>query len=325
MSDRYLVACVAVAVVTLLLPISAMGQESALRTAWGDPNLQGVWTGSTLTRVERPLELADKELLTEEEVAALEREADQNRLVERAPRDNDPGTYNQIWFDPGTRVVGDRRTSLIVDPPGGRIPYHPEMRERQRLQREYRVAGQRNSWVDVDTGERCMTDGLPMLWLGYNPNHQIVQTPDHVVILHEMFRDRRIIPLDGRPHTNVRQWNGDIRGRWEGDTLVVETTNFVDKTEYRWANAWRMPTETMRVVERFTRVDAQTLDYELTIEDPAKFTRPWTISNPLTTDQASRGVTQGPLYEYACHEGNYSLQNVLSGARAEERPTSQSR
>ena len=328
MSNRYLAACVSVAVVALLLPSPAVGQEGSdtlLRTPWGDPNLQGVWTGSTLTPVERPLELVGKELLTEEEVAALEREADQARLVERAPRDNDPGTYNQIWFDPGTRVVGDRRTSLIVDPPDGRIPYLPEMRERQRLQREYRVAGQRNSWVDVDTGERCMTDGLPMLWLGYNPNHQIVQTPDHVVILHEMFRDRRIIPLDGRPHRNVRQWNGDIRGHWEGDTLVVETTNFVDKTTYRWANAWRMPTETMMVVERFTRVDAKTLNYELTIEDPAKFTRAWTISNPLTTDQASRGVTQGPLYEYACHEGNYSIQNVLSGARAEERPTTESR
>ena len=328
MSNRYLAACVSVAVVALLLPSPAVGQEGSdtlLRTPWGDPNLQGVWTGSTLTPVERPLELVGKELLTEEEVAALEREADQARLVERTPRDNDPGTYNQIWFDPGTRVVGDRRTSLIVDPPDGRIPYLPEMRERQRLQREYRVAGQRNSWVDVDTGERCMTDGLPMLWLGYNPNHQIVQTPDHVVILHEMFRDRRIIPLDGRPHRNVRQWNGDIRGHWEGDTLVVETTNFVDKTTYRWANAWRMPTETMMVVERFTRVDAKTLNYELTIEDPAKFTRAWTISNPLTTDQASRGVTQGPLYEYACHEGNYSIQNVLSGARAEERPTTESR
>ena len=325
MGDRCLVACLAVSVVALLFPLPVTGQESQLRTSWGDPNLEGVWTGSTLTPVERPLELAGKDLLTEEEVAALEREADQDRLVERAPRDNDPGTYNQIWFDPGTRVVGDRRTSLIVDPPDGRIPYLPEMRERQRLQRDYRVAGQRNSWVDVDTGERCMTDGLPMLWLGYNPNHQIVQTPDHVVILHEMFRDRRIIPLNGRPHADVRQWNGDIRGWWENDTLVVETTNFVDKTPYRWANAWRMPTETMKVVERFTRIDAKTLGYELTIEDPAKFTRPWTISNPLTTDQASRGVTQGPLYEYACHEGNYSLQNVLSGARAEERPTSDSR
>jgi hypothetical protein len=325
MNNRYLATCVAMAGVVLLLPLPAVGQEIPLQTPWGDPNLQGVWTGSTLTPVERPLELAGKDLLTEEEVAELERQASQARLVERAPRDNDPGTYNQIWFDPGTRVVGDRRTSLIVEPPNGRIPYHPEMHERQRLQRAYRTAGQRDSWVDVDTGERCMSDGLPMLWLGYNPNHQIVQTPDHVVILHEMFRDRRIIPLDGGPHAEIRQWNGDIRGRWEGDTLVVETTHFVDKTQYRWANAWRMPTETMRVVERFRRVDEKTLDYELTIEDPAKFTRPWTISNPLTTDQASRGVTQGPVYEYACHEGNYSLQNVLSGARAEEKPPSQSR
>ena len=138
MSNRYLAACVAVAVVGLVVPPSAVGQEGSdtlLRTPWGDPNLQGVWTGSTLTRVERPLELADKELLTEEEVAAMERQADQDRLVERAPRENDPGTYTQIWFDPGTRVVGDRRTSLIVDPPDGRIPYHPEMRERQRLQK----------------------------------------------------------------------------------------------------------------------------------------------------------------------------------------------
>ena len=325
MTDRYLMAWVLVALLALLSPPPAVGQETSLRTPWGDPSLEGVWTGSTLTPVERPTELAGKEVLTEEEVAALEREADQNRLVERAARDNDPGTYNQIWFDPGTRVVGDRRTSLIVDPPDGRIPYWPEMRERQRLQRDYRVAGERNSWVDVDTGERCMTDGLPMLWLGYNPNHQIVQTRDHVVILHEMFRDRRIIPLDGRPHASIRQWNGDIRGYWEGDTLVVETTNFVDKTAYRWANTWRMPTETMRVIERFRRVDATTLDYELTIEDPAKFTRQWTISNPLTTDQASRGVTQGPLYEYACHEGNYSLANVLSGARVADPSISGSR
>ena len=322
MRDRGFSVLVTVILVVLLVPVSTAGQEvsgTRLQTPWGDPDLQGVWTGSTLTPVERPQELAGKEFLTEEEAAALEHQADRNRLVERAPRENDPGTYNQIWFDPGTRIVGDRRTSLIKDPPDGRIPYRPEMRERQRAQREHRVRGQRDSWVDVDTGERCMTDGLPMLWLGYNPNHQIVQTPDHVVILHEMFRDRRIIPLDGRPHGNIRQWNGDIRGRWEGDTLVVETMNLVDKMHYRWANAWRIPTETMHVVERFRRIDAETLDYELTIEDPAKFTRPWTISNPLTTNQASRGVTEGPLYEYACHEGNYSLMNVLSGARAEER------
>ena len=134
------------------------------------------------------------------------------------------------------------------------------MRERQRLQVTYRLSGARNSWVDVDTGERCLTDGVPMFWVQPNPNHQIVQTPDHVVILHEMYRDRRIVPLDGRPHRTIRQWNGDIRGRWEGDTLVVESTHFVDKTDDRWVAAWRMPTETMHLVERFTRVDADTLE-----------------------------------------------------------------
>ena len=289
------------------------------RTPWGDPDLSGIWTGSTLTPLERRRDLAGKEFLTEEEATALEQGADQDRFVERLPRDGDPGTYNQIWFDPGTRIVPDRRTALIVDPPDGRIPYTSEMRERQRLQGAYRVSGARNSWVDVDTGERCLTDGVPMFWLGYNPNHQIMQTRDHVVILHEMFRDRRIIPIDGRPHGTIRQWNGDIRGRWEGDMLVVESTYFVDRRDDRWAATWRMPTETMHLVERFTRVDADTLEYEFTVTDSTKFTRPWSVRIPLTTNQAARGVTQGPLYEYACHEGNYSIANVLSGARAEDR------
>ena len=302
----------------VLAPLSVGGQE-VMRTSWGDPDLRGLWTGSTLTPLERPQQFAGQEFLTEEEAAGLEQRADRNRFVEREVREGDPGTYNQVWFDPGTRLLPDRRTALVVDPPDGRIPYTPEMRERQRLQSAYRVGGARNSWVDVDTGERCMTDGVPMFWLGYNPNHLIVQTPDHVVILHEMFRDRRVIPLDDRPQGTVRQWNGDIRGRWEGDTLVVESTHFVDRTADRWSATWRMPTETMHLVERFTRVDATTLDYEFTLTDPAKFTRPWSVLLPLTTNQASRGVTAGPLYEYACHEGNYSLMNVLSGARAEDR------
>ena len=301
-----------------LAPRPAAGQAPP-RTPWGDPDLQGIWTGSTLTPLERPRDLAGEEFLTEEAAAALEQRADQNRFVERVPRDGDPGTYNQVWFDPGTRIVPDRRTALIVDPPDGRVPYTAETRARERLQMVYRVSGARNSWVDVDTGERCLTDGVPMFWLGYNPNHQIVQTPDHVVILHEMFRDRRIIPLAGRPHGTIRQWNGDLRGRWEGDTLVVESTHFVDKTDDRWAATWRMPTETMHLVERFTRVDADTLEYEFTLTDPAKFTRPWSVRIPLTTNQAARGVTEGPLYEYACHEGNYSIVNVLTGARAEDR------
>ena len=200
----------------------------------------------------------------------------------------------------------------------GLVPYTPEMRERERRQMAYRVSGARNSWVDVDTGERCLTDGVPMFWLGYNPNHQILQTADHVVILHEMFRDRRIIPLTTRPHGAIRQWNGDIPGYWDGETLVVESTQFVDKTADRWAATWRMPTETMYLVERFTRIDVDTIDYEFTLTDAVKFTRPWSVRIPLTTNQGARGVPEGPLYEYACHEGNYSLVNVLSGARVED-------
>ena len=170
--------CVAVITMTAvvwLAPLSAAGQ--APRTPWGHPDLQGTWTGSTLTPLERPQKLAGKEFLTEEEAAALEQRADQNRFVESVPREGDPGTYNKIWFDRGTRIVPDRRTALITDPPDGRIPYTSEMREREQLQAAHRVSGARNSWVDVDTGERCLTDGVPMFWLFYNPNHHILQTP----------------------------------------------------------------------------------------------------------------------------------------------------
>ena len=313
--------------VACLVPSPTRAQEtspetsSAPRMSWGDPDLQGVWTGSTMTPLERPADLEGQVFLTEEEAAAREQRVDQNRFIERVPADGDPGTYNQIWFDPGTRVVPDLRTALIIEPHDGRIPYRSDMRERHRLQTAYRVSGARNSWVDVDTGERCLTDGVPMFWLGYNPNHQILQTPDHVVVLHEMFRDRRIIPIDGRPHTTIRQWNGNIRGWWEEDTLVVESMHFVDKTSERWAATWRMPTETMHLVERFSRVDHDTLEYEFTLTDPSKFTRPWSARIPLTTNQAARGVTEGPLYEYACHEGNYSIVNVLRGARTEDLAT----
>ena len=316
MLTRSLALLAAIAVIGIVPPTAA-GQTP--RTAWGHPDLQGTWTGSTLTPLERPADLAGKTVLTPEEAVALEKRADQDRFTETIPKDGDPGTYNQVWFDPGTRLVPDRRTALIVDPPDGQIPYTPGMRDRERRQVIYRVSGARNSWVDVDTGERCLTDGVPMFWLGYNPNHQILQTPDYVVILHEMFRDRRIIPLDERPHGILPQWNGDMRGHWEGDTLVVESTHFANRKDDRWAATWRMPTDTMHLVERFTRIDASTLEYEFTLTDPAKFTRPWSVRIPLTTNQAARGVTQGPLYEYACHEGNYSIVNVLSGARAEER------
>ena len=200
-----------------------------------------------------------------------------------------------------------------MDPPDGRIPY---TQEALRHQRRYGT-GPYDSYLDLDTGERCLGDGaLEMIWLGYNPNHQIVQTTDHVVILHEMFHERRIIPLDGGPHVDagIRQWNGNLRGRWEGDTLVVESTNFVDRwRDYRFNAVWRAPSQTLHLVERFTRLDAETMVYRVTITDPARFTSPWIVETYLTTNQAARGVTTGPMYEYACHEGNYGGQNILTG------------
>ena len=297
---------------------SASKARTAPRTAWGDPDLRGVWTGSNITPLERPEQFAGREFLTEAEAAAIEERAARER-VDRRPKAGDPGTYNQIWFDPASTVVPTRRTSLIVDPPDGRLPFTEEGRRHQiRSSARYGV-GPRDSWVDLDTGERCLTDGMPLpYWTGYNNNYQLFQSRDYVVILAEMFRDRRIIPLDGRPHGSVPQWLGDARGRWEGDTLVVETTGFADKAHYWWASAWRASRPTLRVTERFTRVDAETIDYQFTMEDPAMFTRPWTAAFPLTTNQASRGVTVGQLYEYACHEGNYALPNVLAGARAKD-------
>ena len=279
-----------VIVVVSLTAVPAAGQAAAHseippRTPWGDPDLQGIWTGSTLTPFERPQDLAEKQFLTEEEVAALKDEAARNQFVDRVPRQGDPGTYNQVWFDNGIKVVPDGRTSLIVDPPDGRIPWRPGAETR--IGGTLRV-GPYYSVVDLDTGEGCLTDGLPMLRLGYNPNSQILQTPEYVVILHEMFHDRRIIPLDGRPHGSIRQWNGAISGRWEGDTLVVALTNFVDKTHYRWARGWKAPSHTTRLVERFTRVDADTIEYQFTLEDPSKFARSWTAVIPLTTNQAMR-------------------------------------
>ena len=329
MTRRFFVSLSVVATVVAVVSLTAVpaaGQTAqTLRTPWGHPDLQGIWTGSTLTPFERPEDVEGKQFLTEEEVAALEDEAARNQFVERVPRQGDPGTYNQVWFDNGIKVVPDGRTSLIVDPPDGRIPWKPGAETR--IGGTLRI-GPYDSEVDLDTGERCITDGLPMLRLGYNPNSQILQTPGYVVILHEMFHDRRIIPLDplnARAYGSIRQWNGAMSGRWEGDTLVVESTNFVDKTHYRWARGWKAPSHTMRLVERFTRIDTDTIEYQFTLEDPSKFARPWTAVIPLTTDQAVRGVTTGPLYEYACHEGNYAMVNVLSGARAQEKAETGSR
>ena len=283
-------------------------------TAWGDPDLQGIWVGSTLTPMQRPEEFGEKEFLSEAEVTTREEEARAGQFQERSARTGDPGTYNAIWFDRGTAWTPSRRTSLIVDPPDGRIPYTATARQHER---PYGI-GPFDSYVDLDTGERCLSDGLPQIWFGYNPNHQIFQTPTHVVIVHEMFNQRRIIPLDDRPHAKMLQWNGDPRGRWEGDTLVVESINFSDRPDYRWAATWRHPSSTLHTVERFTRIDDTTIEYEATITDPVRFEQPWTVRIPLTSDQSGRGVTSGQVFEYACHEGNYGLANILRGERVAE-------
>ena len=301
------------------------GEWTPSRTPWGDPDLQGLWTNATITPLERPTNLAGKEFLTEEEAAEFERQTVLRNNADRrdvAPETDVRLAYNQIWYDRGTKVIGEKRTSLVVDPPDGRIPWKPDWQTRSTRSAARYGVGPYHSWLDMDTGERCLTDGLPMVPLqGYNMNYLILQNPGYVVILHEMYHDFRIIPLDERPHLgeSIPQWLGDPRGRWEGDTLIVETTNFSDKTHYWWATLWRASRPSLRLVERFRRVDAETIDYRFTIEDSLMFTRSWTAAVPLTTNQAARGVTSGQIFEYACHEGNYAMTNVLQAARALEK------
>ena len=294
---------------------------TAPRTAWGEPDLQGLWTSATLTPLERPERQADRDRLTGEEAAAIEADSAARRAAsdgKSAP--GSVGGYNQVWMDAGTRIVGDRRTSLIVDPPDGRIPWKPYARVASDRERARYGVGPFESYVDLDTGERCITDGLPNMvpLQPYNMNLRIFQAPGEVVMLHEMYHELRVIPLDGRPRTGIAQWTGEARGHWEGDTLVVETVNFADRPEAYWSAPWRASRPSLRLVERFTRAGPLTIDYTFTVEDALSFTQPWTAAAPMTTDHASRGVTSGQLWEYACHEGNHAMINILSGARAEE-------
>ncbi len=314
----------ALAIVTLTLTTfaSALAQSSQeLRTPWGDPDLQGLWTNATLTPVERPDAMADKTVLTAEEAAEFEIRSAEDRAASDTFIPGNVGAYNQFWMDGGTNVTGDRRTALIVDPPTGKIPWTPAGRQRLASDSARYGVGPFNTYEDADTGERCLTDGLPFVPLqGYNMNYHILQSPGWVAILTEMFHDVRLIPVDGRDHVppHVGQTLGDSRGRWEGDTLVVETTSFSDKSDFLWRATWRAARPSLHLVERFTRLDDETIDYQFTMSDPDMFTQPWTASVPMTTNQAARGVTAGPMYEYACHEGNYGLRNILRGARTEE-------
>jgi hypothetical protein len=288
---------------------------------WGDPDLQGVWDQHTITPLERPAELADREFLTDEEVAALERSA-VTEATDEARQEGvaDVNTaYNDFWWDRATSVVPTRRTALIVDPADGRIPALTPAavaravveEDRRPLRATGRFEGGRgaDTWQDRSLWERCITQGLPKVsGRFYNANIQIFQTPDHVAILYEMIHEARIVPLHGRgPLTPaVRQYLGDARGRWEGDTLVVDTANFSDRTNFGGS------TTGLHMIERFTRVDVDTLLYEVTFEDPTTWTRPWTAELPMPQ-------TQGAIYEYACHEGNYGMTGILSGGRAEQR------
>lgn len=271
---------------------------------WGDPDIQGVWSYATTTPLQRPAAAGEKLILTDEDVDRLTAEADAK--ADAKPRAGDTGTYNTFWFDSG-KSIG--RTSLIVDPPDGRLPLKPEAVEANAAKAEYRRAHPADSYLDRNATDRCiMYHGVPPLPSGYNNTYQIVQTPGLVAILDEEIHHVRLIPLDGRPHLNpdVRRWNGDSRGRWEGNTLVVDTTNFNDKTNLRYQG-----TSSTHAVERFTRVSEFLIDYQYTIADPATFTRPFTVSIPMPR-------RDDKLYEYACHEGNHAIVGILMGARAKE-------
>ena len=319
MKGRCLSVLLTVTVIVALASVPAAGQgatatpdtSTAPRTTWGDPDLQGVWDFRTITPMERPSELAGKEVLTDEEAAEFTQETLRRRDHDRPPREGSPGTYNQFWWDYGTELTDDNRTSLIVDPPDGRVPpLTPDAQERAGTRSAYRRDHPADSWEDRSVAERCIlgfNSGPPMRPSAYNNNVQLFQVPGYVVVLNEMVHDARIVPLDGRPHLaqDVGQWHGDSRGRWEGDTLVVDTRNFTHKTSFRGS------TENLRLVERFTRVDADTLLYEFTVDDHTVFGSPWTAAVPMTKSPV-------PMYEYACHEGNYGMEGILAGHRADE-------
>ncbi len=297
------------------------------RTAWGDPDLQGVWRYEATIPLERPNELEGRASLTDEEVAEIarvEQERAANRLagldgtaVGRRTLAESPirgNEYNAFWQDHGRARQAYRQTSLIVDPPDGRLPYKADARQAAARSAARYGIGPYESYLDPDTGERCLTDGVTaMMWQGPNGGHnRIVQSPGYITILHEEYRDRRVIPVDGRAHGTIRQWFGDSIGYWNGDTLVVETTNFLDRTNYEWANIWTRASESLHLVERFRRAGENAMEYTITVEDPKTFARPWTAVVPIS--KLPEGTQ---IYEYACHEGNYAMPNLLSAGRAD--------
>ena len=319
MSQRLLILLFSAAAV-ISTAVHAAAQSPSKASAWtaprtpdGHPDLQGVWTNATLTPFERPAELAGKEFFTKEEAAAFAKKLVDNTNRDKrgaTPEEDVAGAYNEAFFDRATAVASNLRTSVVTEPADGKVPaLTPAARDAaaKRLAIQRRLP---ESAEDFTLPVRCIvwgTSGPPMVQGPYNNNYQIVQTRDYVAIEVEMIHDMRIIPLDGRPHlpSSVRQWLGDSVGHWEGDTLVVDTTNFTDKTHFRGSD------ENLHVVERFTRIGPNAIRYRFTVDDPTAFTKPW-------AGEIIMGKSTGAVYEYACHEGNYSLTSMLSGARAEE-------
>ena len=307
----------ALAAVVALMP-AAVDAQDAPRTPWGQPDLQGVWDFRTITPLQRPEALGEQAFLTAEEAANLEQEAvarDQ-RLLEAAPTKTEAGgnvgAYNNFWMDRGTRTIETRRTSLVIDPPNGRIPpMSAPGQARADARAEYRREHPADAPADRSSFDRCIlgfNTGPPMTPGGYNQNMQVFQTEDHVVILNEMVHDSRIVPIDGSARSGIGAWTGESRGHWEGDTLVIETRDFTDKT------GWRGSSKGMTLVERLSRQDDDTLVYQFTATDPDTWTASWTAEIPMRRNDQ-------PLFEYACHEGNYAMDGILSGARYDERQT----
>ena len=308
---------------TLVTGMSVGAQEAAARansakkpaatakTPWGDPDLQGIWNASGATPMERPTSFAGRDTLTDAEVKRLNGEDEAN--ADRPPRPGDPGAYNDFWFGRGKRT---RQTSMVVDPPDGRLPALTPAGQAASKGGLRRGA---DSWEDRHLWERCITrGGMPnaMFPRAYNNNAQIFQAPGYVAILMEQIHETRLIPLDGRPHVsqNIRQWMGDSRGRWEGDTLVVDTTNIAERVTglQPWAewNSRKGSGEKLHLVERFRRVDDDTIEYTIVVDDPQMYTRQWTVQYPMTRSSEL-------MYEYACHEGNYGMVGMLGAGRSE--------
>jgi hypothetical protein len=286
------------------------------RTSWGDPDLQGIWTtdNNFAIPLERPDDVADKTFLEGRELdAAL---AARSRTIDAVARGGDVGAGPPHWYE--NLSARSQRSSLIIDPPNGRLPaFTANARQRAATEQAARAAhGEADSWEDRSLWDRCITVGLPyvMFPTGYNNNVRILQAPGYVTITHEMIHDARVIPLDGRPHlpSAIRQYMGDSRGRWEGNSLVIDVTNFRPNiTTFHPTATFRGSGARLHLVERYTRAGADEIRYEVTIDDPDTFERPYTAVLDLKS--------QGEIFEYGCHEGNRGLENILSAARTAER------